>query len=483
MNTKRSFMIAPVLAAVSFLALFPATAFSDEEKTVRREVSYLEYLARIRESLPEIRKNALAVDRARNTLRGTGSAEDINLEGTASYGKTTRYASNPFSRPGYEKNYTADMGLTRKIIESGTTLSAGVGYTRNSPNINYGDYDLPPAYHYPSYYLGFSQSVLKNAFGVVDRYASKDAGMKLEIEKLRNSENNKSTLNPYKKLYFDWIEYARRLELLNKSVDNARSLLEQVNRKFRTGLAENDDVQNATATLLQHRTAYEESLAEYNAMLRRLSVYIDSSGLTAAEEEFDRYFKKAADDEFPLQPFEETRAADIYRLTKKNRNYAKSVAGNKLLPQLDITGKYTRKAQDDDLASAMGGMSDTDYYIGFSVSYPLGNSMSESERREAEIAVAEVNHEYDISKNDYRKSVESLRESAVGLRRVIELTEQRIRALESKYSTERKKYLQARMDLNFLISTANALTSEKMNLQNLKKQLIYLYVDYGDLTE
>ena len=482
MKISQTMMMVVPAACLAF-AVFPYGMRMAGGTPQTNEVSYGEYMTRITESLPEIRKNSLTIERARNAIGAAGSAEDTGLLGSASYGKTTRFASNPFSRPGYETTYTADLGISRKIIQSGTALSAGLGYTQNRPDINYGNYVLPQAYHYPFYYVGFSQSVMKNAFGVVDRFALKDAEMKLAIEKIRKTEYDKTTLNPYKKLYFDWIEYEQRLELLNKSIDNAKSLLEQVNRKFRTGLAENDDVQNATATLLQHRAVYEESLAEFKSMIARIAEYIDVSGHAASSADFLTFYRKAMDAEFGAIPFDRTRSAEIYRLAKNNRRYAGTIAENKLLPTLDVTGKYTRKTQDVAFSSAVGNMPETDYYIGFSISYPLGNSLAASELKEAEIAVAEVNHEFDISKNDYRQRIESLRESAGGLRRVIHLTEERIRALESKYATERKKYLQARMDLNFLISTANTLTSEQMNLWRLKKNLVYLLIDYEDLSE
>jgi outer membrane protein TolC len=482
MTPGKSLIAALAAAALLSPAWYAAadTAGNAEKKTV---ISYADYMGKIREKLPELRKNRLAVEKAGNARLAAGAAGDTKLDAAGSYSRTWRYSNNPFSRTGYENYYDANLGLSRKFTATGTTLSGGVAYSQFRSEIDYDNFNLPDAYHYPSYYLGFSQSLLKNAFGTVDRFARNDAEMKLAIEKLRAENSDKNDLNQYRKLYFSWIEYARRLELLARSIQNAEALHAQVLRRFRAGLSDNDDVQNAAASVLQYRANREDALASYNALLGQLGIFIDTAAAEPDPGEFENHFKSSSSVEYGDVKFEKTRAAGIYRLTKENYRYSREVAGNKLLPQLDITGKYTRKAQDDSLAGAAGKIHDQDYYVGFSVSYPLGNSQSESEARAAELAVEEVNHEYDISGNEYDKNLKSIRSSAEGLKRIIGISEERIRALESKYGTEQKKYLQARLDLNFLIATANTLTAEKINLLGLKKQLIYHHIDYGDLTE
>lgn len=473
-------------AAAGLALLAPAArAAADAADNADRKavISYSDFMAKLREKLPELRRNRIAVEKADNARLASGAAEDTRLDGSGSYSRNWRYSNNPFSRTGYENYYDANLGLSKKFSATGTTLSGGVAYSQFRSEIDYGDFNLPGAYHYPSYYLGFSQSLLKNAFGTVDRFARNDAEMKLSIEKLRAENADKNDLNQYRKLYFSWIEYARRLDLLARSIQNAEALHAQVLRRFRAGLSDNDDVQNAAASVLQYRANREDALASYNALLGQLGIFIDTAGTAPDPGEFETHFQSSSAADYGDVKFEKTRAAGIYRLTKENYRYAREVAGNKLLPQMDISGRYTRKAQDETFAGAAGDMKDSDYYVGFSVSYPLGDSQGESDARAAELAVKEVNHEYDISGNEYDKNLKSIRSTAGGLKRIIGISEERIRVLESKYGTEQKKYLQARLDLNFLIATANTLTAEKINLLGLKKQLIYFHIDYGDLTE
>jgi len=447
-----------------------------------QQISYNEYISILSKKLPELRKNRLQVERAVNTRYAAGTITDTNLEGSGTYSKNTQYSTNPYAASGSTRTYNANLGVSRRILQSGTTLNAGVGYVQNQYNAEINGYRVNDTYR-PSYYIGFSQSVLKNAFGVVDRFSRNDAEMKLAIEKLQQQENDKISLNAYRKLYFTWIEYAETLSLLKESIRNARVLYNQVQRKFRTGLSDNDDVQNAADTVLQYQISYQNTLAAYNAVEKQLRIFFDVAKYRPDSGEFERYFGISTGSEYTQVPFENTRNAEIYRLTKKNYAYSQSVAENRLLPELNIVGQYTRQSQDQRFSDAVQSMNDSDYYIGFTVTYPIGNTESRSAVRESELAVMEVNHEFDITRNEYRKSLQSIIQYAAGLKNMISLTEQRIRVLESKYRTEQAKYRQARLDLNYLITTANNVTSSKMSLLNYKNQMIQYYIDYGDLVQ
>jgi len=222
----------------------------EEAPSGRETITFESYLGKIREHLPELRKNRIAVERARNARLAADAGFDAMVEGSGAWNKTWRYSNNPFSRTGYENNYTANLGVSKKIAPTGTTLSAGASYTRFSSEIDYGSFVLPEAFHYPSYYAGFTQSLLNNAFGIIDRFAANDAEMKTAIEKLRAENAEKSDLNRYRKLYFDWIEYAARLDLLKKSIVNAEALRDRVASKFRLGLAHKTILRDRVVRLL-----------------------------------------------------------------------------------------------------------------------------------------------------------------------------------------------------------------------------------------
>ena len=465
---------------LSFSSVYAAGEGAAAE--AKQRMSYEEYISVITKKLPELRKNRLQVDRAENTRDAAGTITDTQLEGSGTYSKNTQYSTNPYAASGSTRNYSANLGLSRRIIQSGTTLNAGLGYNQNQYDAEINGYRVDDTYR-PSYYVGFSQSVMKNAFGVVDRFSKNDAEMKLAIQKLQQQESDKTSLNAYRKLYFMWIEYAETLELLKDSIRNAKALYSEVQRKFRTGLSDNDDVLNAADTVLQHQISYQNTRAAYNAVEKQLRIFFDITKFRPDAGEFERYYKESSTSEHGQVKFEKTRNAEIYRLTKKNYTYSRNVAENKLLPELNIVGQYTRQSQDQRFSDAVREMDDSDYYIGFTVTYPIGNTESRTNVRESELAVMEVNHEFDITRNEFQKSLQNIIQYAGGLKEIISLTEQRIRVLESKYRTEQAKYRQARLDLNYLITTANNVTSSKMSLLGYKRQMIQYHIDYLDLVQ
>jgi hypothetical protein len=480
MNTRHAITATFVIVITIFAS---DSMGAQEQKAPGKKISYRDYIGTITQKLPELRRNEIQVERAKNTLYGTESTEDTFLEGDATYTKSKQYSMNPYSRTGYTSEYTANLGIARKFNRTGTTVNAGVSYYEFRNDINYEGVSLPNTYYYPSAYIKFSQSILKNTFGVIDRFAKNDAVMKLEIEKLRRGEADKSDLNYYRKLYFNWIEYLEQIKLINESIENARALSNQVARRFRTGLADNDDVQSAAALVLQYQATYEEVKAALVALERELKLFLDTTQYQPDESEFGRLYAMTREKDYSRIPFEKTRSAEIYRITKKNLHYARDIAENRLLPQLDLVAQYTRKSQDDQFSTAAHELNDTDYYIGFSMSYPLENIESRSGVREVKLSIQEINNEFDVSKNDYHKSLDSLIEYSSGTNRVIDLKERRIKTLESKYRTELKKYQQTRLDLQFLINTANEITSERIGLLQLKNRMIQYAIDYDDLTK
>jgi len=70
-----------------------------------------------------------------------------------------------------------------------------------------------------------------------------------------------------------------------------------------------------------------------------------------------------------------------------------------------------------------------------------------------------------------------------GYKELIATHNKNLQALISQRQTERKKYEQARLDLQYLINTENSIAMEKLTLLQLKVGLLGYYIDYKDLTE
>lgn len=440
----------------------------------KQKVSYAEYMKAVTDKLPELKKNRLQVLKAENTLAGAGATDDISLTAGGSYNSSDEYSS---SFNGTTRNvtvYSFNAGISRKFTATGTTVEAGIGHESMTAD-DYG------ASYSPSVYIQFSQSVLKNSFGVVDRYAVNNASMQLEIDKLKKSESDKSALNYYKKLYFTWIETAARIELMNESVRYAEAIESDTAKKYRSGLAPEEDLLSARAVVMQYKISAEELLSAFAEIEAGLNLFLPA-GTAPDNSELDARYKEVSSAVYPDIPFGETANAGVYRLAKSRLEYTKDVGENRLLPRLDITGRYTRKSMNEDYQGAWSGLDNSDYYIGFTASYPLWNSEESAALREAELAIEEINEEYAISENRYRTDAARLRKASESAGRMIELTGERIRLLQSRYDAVYRKYRQGNYQIQQVIDTLREITEEKTKLVKYKNTLIQYYIDYSDLT-
>ncbi len=456
-------------------ALLCITAGQLAAREAGKVITYEEYLKAVTDSLPEIRKNRLQVEKAQNTLDGSYSKGDVNLVGSGTYSSSDEYNTNMYSDTRRVTEYSFSAGVSKKFTGSGTTLEAGAGHDTITTE-GYG------TRYYPSVYIKFSQSVLKNTFGVIDRYAEKNAEMKLEIEKIRQAQSDRDALNYYKKLYFTWIELVERIELMRKSINYATEIQSDTEKKYKSGLAGIEDIYSARAIVSQYGIRYESLISELSEVEAEIRVLLNGDDIAPAHGEFEKMYAMSIESEFNDIPFVNTCNAEIYRLTKNSLAYTLDVNRNLLLPQLDIVGQYTRKSANEDFSGAYSSLDETEYYIGFTVSYPLWNTEADSTVREAELAVDEINAEYAITENAYRTNTGKLAASRQSLKKIIELSELRLKSLEAKYKTVYTKYRQGNLQLQQVIDALQDITDEKISLLLYKSSLIQNYIDYIDLT-
>lgn len=471
MKLKNILLIIIITSGTSLFAQVP-------DGNSGESIGYNEYLSILQKKLPELNRSTLTIESAENNLLGAESSSDTNLSGSGSYSRGVNYSSSTPDYKSESSTWSLNGGLSRKFNTTGTKLEAGTGYDYTTvDNSGYRSYT-------PSVYVKFTQSLLQNAFGVIDRFSVNDASMKLAIEKLRKSETDKSYLNYYRKLYFTWIIQREKLSLLKKSVAETKDLESEIERKVRAGLTDRLDIQTVRALLLQYELTYSEGEADLATIESEISLFLNTGTLKPADNEFPAFFEKRNRNTYSFISYEKTRSAEIYRMTRDNLSYAFDVQESRLLPQLDVTGQYTRKGNSgNDAAEAYSNMNDSEYYLGFAITYPLSNSSGRASVKEAEIAVKSINNEYEVSKKSFTINLNTAIKRIDGLKKSIEITEKRVAVLEAKYSAGYRQYLQSRQNLQFLIDTSLDITGEKIALNQLKNLLIQYSIDYDDLTE
>ena len=469
---KKRFMATLQLSVFTASLCFPL--YADEKSSP--VLKYDDYMKAVEKSLPEIRSNEIDVMLAENDLKSAKSAGDTSLTAGGDYSSTQQY--NMMSGTGVANAGRFYAGISKKLIPTGTSISTELDYTRTK----YSEYSTVSDYstYEPSISLKVSQPLLYNFLGKVDKYAEKNAKMQYEIEKVKYTENNKSVLNAYRKLYFEWILYREILKNLEESITNSKKLQEQVARQVKARVADQDDYQEVVAATLEYEGQYREYLTSMKKIENQVRLYL-SMEVSPDTEAFSGMLEKSMGNGFGDVEFSKTSSARLIDLAMENLNYTKDVKENELLPELNIYGEVSRKSISDSSQSSME-LNKTDYSVGFEFTYSLENNSAESALKEAEIGLLQLKYEYQSTLKEYRKSLAEYRLSAEGNRSLIKNAASVLGALNTKLRTERKKYNQARLKLSYIIETENSIASKKIELLQLQYQLIGNYIDYTDLT-
>ncbi len=457
-------------AAILVIPAVQAGAYAGEAK---KALAYEDYMKKIESTLPEIKSNSIDVLQAENEVKRAKGDSDVSLSAGGEGFSGNQYSGTD---TGKTDGYTFQAGAEKKFTSTGTILSTTYDYSKYS----YSGYSSTDDYstYKPSLTVKVTQPLLYNFLGKVDQYSEKNAKMQYEIEKLKLSENNRSVLKSYRKLYFQWISYGEIVKNLEKAIKNSRAMKNQTLRKVKAGLADNDDYQKTITSLLSYESQYRDYRKALKNVENQLSVYFDVSAYEPDRTLYEKWVDQARSFGYDSADFGKTTSAKIIEETMKNYQYSKGVYENKLLPEFNVFAEAARK---DIGESTTFAMNDSEYTVGFEFTYKLGNNSAESSLKDVDLQMKSLRLEYDSTLKNYTKNMLIYRESASGTKDVVSIQEAQLKALNSQLKTEKKKYSQARLNLSYVIDTENSITSGMTELINYKYELIGYYIDYLDL--
>ena len=517
------------LIFISFVFCFFGQEVTDDKKTI----SFDEYIEIIKEKIPELKINENSVELAENEVYKANSTYDPELSGSFSgIGKKT-YPESPGSEIWYSSGFNGNVDVSA-TAPSGTRLSLGFDYSQMYSNGMATNNQTGKQTQFllltrdPVIKVKIAQPLVFNWFGFLDRFAKKDAKMKLAIEKLKKLENDKEVINYYKKLYFFWYQWDQILTYLKTTIDNAKRLEAQTAEKLRTGVAENDEYQRARYAVFKYQEQYNQTMIEYKNIINELNLFIDTELVipeivingSNEKDDFTLFYETAINSNFDFVEFENTTNSKILNLNKENLEYLKKVSFNKTLPQFNLFGNIDIKFHEyhnlptggdagdsaeedykfyygntvygytdekdgyfDKYESEINKYPNLDFVAGIEFRYPLGNFKARGDLKETQLRLKDLLLQYEVTRNNYTKGLNNLITSIDLIKKTIEEKNKSIESLRSRYNTEKRKYNQARLELRNLLDTENNITDEEINLMMTKANMIMLYFDYLKITQ
>ncbi|HPK45343.1 MAG TPA: hypothetical protein PLV62_10220, partial [Spirochaetota bacterium] len=151
-------------------------------------LSYDDYVSIMIKQLPQIKNNIIQVKKAQVNVEKAKSVDDTTLVAQGQYTHQKQYTTGKnLFEPDYSETYYGYAGIERIIAPTGTRLSAGFEYDASSVK---GSRTIPAQAmsideYQPSIKATITQPLLKNAFGIADRYGKNNAEYTLQIQKLQ----------------------------------------------------------------------------------------------------------------------------------------------------------------------------------------------------------------------------------------------------------------------------------------------------------
>ncbi|MBN2435718.1 MAG: TolC family protein [Spirochaetes bacterium] len=459
------------LVALSLFFVFTINLYPSSE------LDYETYLGFVKNNLPELIKTRINEEIARREVQKASGINDTKINSSLYYYKNDPTQVQQSQGVENTTGLTGEAEVSKKILPSGTELFGGAALSRSVV-----DRDPQQTAYQPSLTLGVRQPLLYNFLGSVDRFSEQNARLGYEIERIQTKITEKSLLNSYALLYHQWIIYSRIAEINRKGVVNARTVYNQMLRKKRSGLAENDEVQKSYSSLLSFRQKHEQSLIDEMQVREKIAVLTGLDYIKPESSQFDRQYSLVKKFSFDLRNFDTTTSSKYIDLLAERMKLSRETAENKLMPQVDAVASVTKWDENDTLSDSVS-YGKTDYKIGIELSHSFGNNSAEAEYEISKLEIAKIQEDMRSAINSFNTEIRQMRDESERIKTIIIYKERNIRSLRSQLATETQKYQSARIDLAYLINTRNSIAAEESSLLLQKYNLISLYYAYSELVE
>ena len=465
---------------------------------------YTQYMERIKNLIPEMKLTASQESNAANNLTKAKSSGDVKFDLQAgAIGKQSHFDEYSFL-PTSDFNYNGfriGAGFSGLIPYSGTRWSVEIKHDSFFGDFNTGDIILPVdtpigtingklpnlgtnnfKYYYPSIKIQIAQPILRDFFGKLDRYPIRDAEYQLTIAKLKRIIDDQSVLTSYQKMYYQWIMSRKLIALYNEMIREARSFENQVYKRYRSGVIDNDSYQNARRQTLKYIEARDKSELMLKKVIRNIQFFIPEENIIPNEDDWNQTLETSINAEINIVPFLESAQGQMAYQLKLRSEYAISIMKNNALPDLSIVGSVSLSSLDDSgYFKSFSTMTNVDYFVGLMFSYPIGGRDAKAKMEDAYAALNAVTADFDRVNRDFDVQIGTYYDEFETYKKMLENKKLEVNAIVSRINTQNAKFRQGRLPTDEIINARLDLAQARAELLNLQYLIISTVMDYNSL--
>ena len=367
------------------------------------------------------------------------------------------------------EGFDGDVTVSRLFPQTATEISASYN---TSPGISDRSSSVT---------LGITQNIAENRFG--KRYKLEKEALEYEKELVlyQIAEAYEDYLYSIVILYFDWLSAARALETAENSYSESKKLLDNVNARKESSIADQEDVNRSELQLL----AKMEDLSSAENSYKKSSIRIfDAAGLSSDSDyspaeagESRLSLSKTNLENFAVS--ENSRTYRILNLNEKLGIKNRQIIKNSLLPDISlftqISASGTGFSLSDDMERSLS--------FGISVS-DIGKSKREKALLGAsEIDIEKTKLENTITKKDLDIMLLNYSEDIKTSLELSDIYARKTVLAEKIVNEEQKKFRIGKTDLSSLIDAINTLDLNRRKRLDYETELSILTAGWLNLND
>lgn len=456
-------------------------------------ISLAAFLSRVQTTHPFFRKEALTTDIEIEQQLSYLGAEDWRLQTTPSFSHFEP-TNRGLGVPREEESTGIETSVARNIWHTGGKLALHHRYGFTEQDVDdlvlptpTGDLTIPVGpsrFHENGISLSYSQPLLRNAGGVLDRLDYTVQGYTVKIDSLVSQENQEAFLKSVAQRYLDWVLLAEQRRISKQRLWLANKELRQVQQKFKVGLVDRVDVYRARDSVLSTHAVLSRIQAALSAIRNELATVATDPDLPRKQPDFNPYkiFNLPPEAEIIDRLKTQTRALHALRLQMDQQRVLLNGLQNEASPQLDLSLAVGIKSGDESFGDASS-FDKTDSRIALGFSYPLGNRTAKAQIRRTRLQRQQTLEDLRNETVHLKATMRNVLEQIRGLAATLDLNKRRIKTAKTKSQEEEKRYERGKTELTFVIqsrdSEALAQLAYAENAVDYQKQLL----EYKELTD
>ncbi len=378
-----------------------------------------------------------------------------------------------------------ELGVQKLFLVSGTRVS--LTHSNALTEAGSSMYSLASESSSPKVTLSVTQPLLKNAFGLSDRYPVVVAEIQRKAAYADALEAWEGRVLELEKAYLAWISAYETAKAYPSIIKELTKLLNTVQRKYKSGVSEEKDLVQTEENLLQYQSQLLQAETDY--LNETMNIAYLQAGQAVGEDAL------AIKPELDSKPAGETKLLDEKQikslrllakleLLKEQQLQQSTIADNSGLPSLDLVGSYSRKGEEADLSGGYAALGEhQDYTVRLQASLPLGGYKPTGDQGQARAALLEIEASIQETQRAMTLSVRQMAAQIEMLEQTLAIQKTLVAKGERKLELDNANYKIGRLDIYYLIDTQNSLTNARLNYIKKKIQLDQTKIEYLAMTD